>query len=174
MSKPLEFGDVLLQEYHHIHKITPSDDTAQADAHNIIQNIHELPDGPTALCLSGGGIRSATFALGLIQALARLRLLERFDDLSTVSGGGYIGSWLSVWISRVSPLEVLQTLRSRPAAPSTQSPEPGQIEHLRRYRNYLSPNWKLLSVDTWTLIATYLRNLFLNWLVLIPALLYRP
>ncbi|MHB1054173.1 MAG: hypothetical protein ACYCZT_14070, partial [Thiobacillus sp.] len=39
------------------------------------------------LALSGGGIRSATFCLGVIQALARLRLLHAFDYLSTVSGG---------------------------------------------------------------------------------------
>ncbi|MFN3750755.1 MAG: patatin-like phospholipase family protein, partial [Thiobacillus sp.] len=52
------------------------------------------------LALSGGGIRSATFALGVIQALARLRLLRGFDYLSTVSGGGYIGAWLSALIHR--------------------------------------------------------------------------
>jgi hypothetical protein len=56
-------------------------------------------DGPltnaTALCLSGGGIRSATFCLGIVQALARQRLLERFDYMSTVSGGGYLGTFLT-------------------------------------------------------------------------------
>lgn len=54
----------------------------------------------TALCISGGGIRSATFALGVIQGLASARILDKFDYLSTVSGGGYIGSWLSSWIRR--------------------------------------------------------------------------
>ena len=56
--------------------------------------------GQTALCLSGGGIRSAAFALGVLQALARLKLLSQFDYLSTVSGGGYIGGWLSAWAAR--------------------------------------------------------------------------
>lgn len=51
------------------------------------------------LAFSGGGIRSATFNLGVIQALAELRLLRKFDYLSTVSGGGYIGSWLSSWMA---------------------------------------------------------------------------
>ena len=46
------------------------------------------------LALSGGGIRSATFCLGVIKALARNGLLTRFDYLSTVSGGGYAGSAL--------------------------------------------------------------------------------
>ncbi len=46
------------------------------------------------LALSGGGIRSATFNLGVIQGLAEHGLLKYLDYLSTVSGGGYIGSWL--------------------------------------------------------------------------------
>ena len=56
----------------------------------------------TALCLSGGGIRSATFSLGILQGLCRARILEQVDYLSTVSGGGYIGGWLSAWIRRSS------------------------------------------------------------------------
>jgi hypothetical protein len=61
------------------------------------------------LALSGGGIRSATFCLGVLQALAQAKfshsgdvakddsmpLLARFDFLSTVSGGGYAGAFLS-------------------------------------------------------------------------------
>ena len=39
-----------------------------------------------------------TFGLGILQGLARCGLLEKFHYLSTVSGGGYIGSWLSAWI----------------------------------------------------------------------------
>ncbi|WP_026035689.1 patatin-like phospholipase family protein [Cupriavidus sp. BIS7] len=68
-----------------------------------------------ALALSGGGIRSATFCLGVMQALAEApvpkpagdadgappavtgahSLLAQFDYLSTVSGGGYIGSFFT-------------------------------------------------------------------------------
>ena len=51
--------------------------------------------GLVGLALSGGGIRSATFHLGVIQALAKHGLLKTVDYLSTVSGGGYIGSCLS-------------------------------------------------------------------------------
>lgn len=49
---------------------------------------------PAGLALSGGGIRSATFSLGLLQALSACGMLSRFDYLSTVSGGSYIGSAL--------------------------------------------------------------------------------
>lgn len=51
----------------------------------------------TGLALSGGGIRSASFCLGVMQALARAGWLKRLDYLSTVSGGGYIGSSLT-WL----------------------------------------------------------------------------
>ena len=46
------------------------------------------------LAVSGGGIRSATFALGLLESLRELNLLDKFHYLSTVSGGGFVGSWL--------------------------------------------------------------------------------
>ncbi|UUX95546.1 patatin-like phospholipase family protein [Aquabacterium sp. J223] len=53
-----------------------------------------LTPEPWGLALSGGGIRSATFCFGLVRALAANRVFHRFDILSTVSGGGYIGSTL--------------------------------------------------------------------------------
>lgn len=52
------------------------------------------------LALSGGGIRSATFCLGLLQTLNEKKVLHIFDYLSTVSGGGYVGGWWSAWLSR--------------------------------------------------------------------------
>src|SRR5947209_1432046 len=53
----------------------------------------------TALALSGGGIRSAVFCLGVLQALAKRDILKNFDYLSTVSGGGYTGSSLT-WFTQ--------------------------------------------------------------------------
>src|SRR5262249_26766087 len=47
------------------------------------------------LALSGGGIRSAAFCLGSLQALYETGVLGRVDYLSTVSGGGYIGCSLT-------------------------------------------------------------------------------
>jgi Patatin-like phospholipase len=55
----------------------------------------------TGLAFSGGGIRSATISLGLTQALAVCGRLYAFDMMSTVSGGGYFGSFLrSLYIDR--------------------------------------------------------------------------
>jgi hypothetical protein len=123
-----------------------------------------------ALCLSGGGIRSATFGLGVVQGLARRGLLRSFDYLSTVSGGGYLGGWLSGWIARrtgdVAAIEA--TLAGAPVTPLEPDPEP--VHHLREYSRYMSPRFGLLSADTWTLVAIFCRNLLLNWLVLVPLL----
>ena len=101
------------------------------------------------LALSGGGIRSATFNLGVLQRLQELDLLRGVDYLSTVSGGGYIGSWLlgnvrrtHYWLSQLTDWE-----------PS--------IEHLRRFSNYLAPRQGLMSVDTWTMWASWVRNALL-------------
>jgi hypothetical protein len=157
-----------------------------------------------ALCLSGGGIRSATFCLGVIQALAlyplpkaasgtattasppsgtatasppppptdtiaeaaNQSLLSRFHYLSTVSGGGYIGSWLSAWRTRSDFPTVWRNLTGRPEGPDVEPPE---LSWLRAYSNYLTPRVGLGSADTWTGATIFLRNLLLNWLVIVPA-----
>lgn len=70
-----------------------------------------LPDDASnkwGLALSGGGIRSATFSLGFIQALARKKLLLEFDLVSTVSGGGYAGATIGRLFGRAQSLEEVQ------------------------------------------------------------------
>jgi hypothetical protein len=62
---------------------------------------------PAALCLSGGGIRSAAFCLGALQSFAREHVLHEFHYLSAVSGGGYIGGWLTRCIARSGHLRQL-------------------------------------------------------------------
>ncbi len=136
----------------------------------VYDRIHAEQPERSALCLSGGGIRSAIFSLGILQGLARHGLLGGFDYLSTVSGGGFVGGWLSAWI-RNHPqgvAGVVEALGTRPNL--TLNPEPEPIRHLRAFSNYLTPKTGFTSVDSWTLIATYLRNIFLNWLVLISWL----
>jgi Patatin-like phospholipase len=118
----------------------------------------------SALCLSGGGIRSATFALGVMQGLARFDLLRHFHYLSSVSGGGYIASWLSAWRHRVSDDVVFKALNISMAT-GQETPE---LTGIRADSNYLTPQMGLLSADTWTVIALYIRNLLLNWLLFVP------
>jgi hypothetical protein len=135
--------------------------------------------GLLGLAFSGGGIRSATFNLGVLQGLARLGLLCRVDYLSTVSGGGYIGSWLSAWVHRAEDgiLEVERDLcqgqsgpRVTPAAESAAAAsvaEPAAVKWLRSYSNYLTPRLGLLGADTLTAVSIYLRNLLLNQTILV-------
>ena len=136
----------------------------------IYQCIHKKKQA--ALCFSGGGIRSGTFALGLLQGLARHNLLNKFHFLSTVSGGGYIGSWLAAWIHRhPSGLSGVTTDLANQTPTTKVDPDPDPIRFLRRYSSFITPKVGLLSADSWTFIAIYLRNLLLNWMVFIPLLL---
>jgi hypothetical protein len=139
------------------------------------------------LAFSGGGIRSATFNLGVLQALGRLKLLTRIDYLSTVSGGGYIGGWLAAWIHRAAKRDGKEAVRmvqchlnprtnreeARPDEhhPEGREPEPATVRHLRAHSRYLAPRVGLFSLDAWTLLAIYVRNLFINGLLVAPAVL---
>lgn len=129
------------------------------------------------IAISGGGVRSATFGLGVLQALAVANFLPKIDYISTVSGGGYIGSWFTAWIKRSGLKEVIQNLkpirfdRENAENWSSLQPDAAPIRHLRLYSNYLAPRIGLLSLDSWVLVSIYLRNLLLNQLVLILILL---
>lgn len=128
-----------------------------------------------ALALSGGGIRSATFALGVLRALAERQRLGALHYLSTVSGGGYIGSWLAAWMARESryKLKTPPTVEEQLRQPrgTIIDPEASAVHHLRLFSSYLSPRLGLFSADAWTLGATVARNLLLIWIVVIPVIL---
>jgi hypothetical protein len=117
----------------------------------------------TGLSFSGGGIRSATFNLGVLQGLAELGLLPFIDYLSSVSGGGYIHQFLAAWIlhEREGRKEVARRLIPRPD-PGCPARPPEPIRWLQRYASYLTPKRGILSTDTWTLIAIWFRNTVLN------------
>lgn len=145
-----------------------------ADAGDVETDPHDTYVG---LALSGGGIRSATFSLGLLQGLRALGVLRAVDYLSTVSGGGYAGAWYSAWLSRSAPPHAI------PGAPAPLFPDLESLElarkngdeldpihHVRLFANYLTPRKGLLSFDTWRAAAVVSRNLILTWLVLLPLL----
>ncbi len=122
------------------------------------------------LALSGGGIRSATFSLGVLQGLQDFDLLKYVDYLSMVSGGGYIGGWLvgnvfrtTHWLGRLTNWE-------------------DSIAHSRKYSKYLAPHAGILSGDSWTMWGIWARNAILvqltalSWLlaILTACLLTKP
>ena len=126
----------------------------------------DLPGRLTGLALSGGGIRSATFALGVLQRLARADLLKRFDYLSTVSGGGYIGGSLTWLLSRWEGRDATGAgfpyglCRRRPCGN-----ESNVLRHLRLHGNYLTPGKGITALS---LAAVALRGVVLNLLVWLP------
>jgi predicted acylesterase/phospholipase RssA len=124
------------------------------------------------LAFSGGGIRSATFNLGVLQALAKRKLLRSLDYISTVSGGGYIGGWLMGWMhhQQIGIREIEERLSTPPKMPGEAGDQP-EVHFLRDYSNYLTPRKGLLSADFLAFAASYIRNTLLNQIILVLALL---
>ena len=98
------------------------------------ETLGALPPNTVALAFSGGGIRSATVCLGVIQALAKKGRLIKFDILSTVSGGGYLGGFLGRAFTQVKPEEDPAKTVQDQIADET-SP---QNEWLRENQNYIA------------------------------------
>jgi hypothetical protein len=169
VADPVEFNDVLWKELQAIQPELTRDTAATPSLEQIYQRIGQPgQDEPlSAICLSGGGIRSATFNLGVLQHLAHLGILQRFGYLSSVSGGGYIASWLQAWMHHDA--RALDQLKEFSRTDEFE-PEPQPIRNLREYSNYLTPKLGLFSADTWTAAAMVVRNMLLNWLVILPAL----
>jgi hypothetical protein len=120
--------------------------------------------------LSGGGIRSATFNLGILQGLAARGLLPYADYLSTISGGGYIGTWLHGVIRRKcegNP-RLAEEVLDPYGVPGEADDDP--VTFLRKYSNYLAPKLGLFSADFWVIFTIWIRNMLLNLLILIPLL----
>jgi hypothetical protein len=103
------------------------------------------------LALSGGGIRSATFCLGVVQVLAKRGLLEDVDFLSTVSGGGYTGSFLTTTLGAGAAADLVG---------GPHGPDPMPVAQLRANAKYLtSANlW-----ETWSKVTATVAGMLLNW-----------
>jgi len=142
--------------------------------------------GLVGLALSGGGIRSATFALGVLQALAAADRLRRVDLLSTVSGGGYLGTSLS-WLLRtdtageagfgMGPEDFPYGSRPPGEPESTRTaswtdhdwrdePERGMLRFLREHGKYLTPGAGITLASG---IAVVLRGVWLQFAVWLPV-----
>jgi choline dehydrogenase-like flavoprotein len=78
------------------------EDGGNIGAHKSRENEEQLPEDTVGLALTGGGIRSATFGLGVLQALSERGRLRDIDFLSSVSGGGFTGSFLGRLFTRPS------------------------------------------------------------------------
>lgn len=102
------------------------------------------------LALSGGGVRSATFCYGLVSALAQTNTFFRFDLMSTVSGGGYIGAAIGRLAHSAGNVEALQTTLA-----GTQG-DGRMLAWLRSNSRFLSPRG---SHDLMLALVSFFRNL---------------
>lgn len=127
---------------------------------------HCLDKNLFGICISGGGIRSGTFGLGVLQGLAEKGLLAKADYISTVSGGGYIGAWLQ-GLAYHDPAHYQDVLNpQREPGPSSKDP----ITFLRKYSNYLAPR-NGLSLDALVIPLIWFRNMILNQTIIISFLM---
>jgi hypothetical protein len=93
------------------------------------------------ICVSGGGIRSASIALGALQALQKPGVLGKAKYLVSVSGGGYTTGGMQLAITKGTD----GVPDSRTPAPVTTA-VPGDVfapgspeeDHLRRHSSYIS------------------------------------
>lgn len=175
------------REHYGIHARQESSPFHQGNKQAADEGEHSLrPKDLTGITLSGGGVRSATFSLGVLQALAEKGVLRRFDYLSTVSGGGYIGSALTWLLCREwedkedRPVRmgldkddlVFGThwrLADGGGRASGHQPYKKAILHfMRQHADYLKPGH---GITLGSLIAVALRGLIVSVLVYLPVLI---
>ncbi len=134
----------------------------------------EIKENLTGLALSGGGIRSATFCLGVMQALAKANVFHKFDYLSTVSGGGYIGSsitWLKNQLAGDDHLNDPKAFSYGDGSERIQDSETGKkkqaqlLKYLWGHGNYLTPGEGITMAS---FVGVILRGIVLNLLVWVP------
>jgi hypothetical protein len=109
------------------------------------------PINAVGLALSGGGIRSATFCLGVVQVLADRDLFKNIDFLSTVSGGGYTGSFLTARLGDAGDTDGIAHPRG---------PDPEPVRYLRTHAKYLTA---VDLKDRWQMVTAGLAGMILNW-----------
>jgi hypothetical protein len=137
------------------------------------------PELASALAISGGGIRSASFALGVMQALVNGGVMPNIHYLSTVSGGGYLGSSLTWFLHKGLP-EGGQAGTHESDFPfgTRQSSRVGAgerrnqiLDYIRQHANYLVPS---NSLGLASFIAVVLRAMVVSlavYFALLTALL---
>ncbi len=130
----------------------------------------------SGIAVSGGGIRSASFGLGVMQALVANNQLHRMDYMSTVSGGGYLGSALT-WalkqgggsagtISENFPLGRRGKHRDKDSVFLKDNPldedDNKLLDFIRQHGSYLAPTPAL---DMVSFVAVVLRSMLMSLFV---------
>jgi hypothetical protein len=153
LLQPLQFGFAA-----HMADLAPQAKAIAEDESTAVTVRRKALNVPTpadtdaiGLALSGGGIRSATFSLGVVQVLAEKGFLKEVDFLSTVSGGGYTGCFLTQRLGDGADASTV-------AAPHGPDPEP--VRYVRQHAKYLLvENLK----QQWSMVTATLAGMLLNW-----------
>jgi hypothetical protein len=96
-------------------------------------------EGAVGVCVSGGGIRAATVALGALQALREEGVLGEADYLVSVSGGGYTAGGLQLAMTRATDgLPPGEAPASQATPANAFGPGSPEEDHLRRHSSYLA------------------------------------
>jgi hypothetical protein len=162
---PVPWMDAFKSELQEIIAQRAERDLSHSSSDGVPEHFPMIRHGLVGLAFSGSSIRSATFNLGVLEALKENDLLRFVDYLSTVSGGGYIGGWLVANAKR-------DGYWTRREADWQES-----VKYLRDFSNSLSIRLSFLSVDTWTMWTTFARNtiqLLLQFSLAISACLLIP
>lgn len=141
----------------------------------------KVPKDLFGVALSGGGIRSASFCLGVLQALKARGLIPRMDYLSTVSGGGYIGASMVAAMSRSgtegqfpfavtdeasAPSSSEGSVHAATSSDDVRDSEP--VSHIRDHSRYLIPHGM---ADILPSLAIVFRGLAVNAFLVLALLL---
>jgi hypothetical protein len=100
--------------------------------------------GRTGICVSGGGIRSASVALGVLQALREAGDLGAAEYLVSVSGGGFTAAGMQLALTPEDPGPAVADPAGQQHPGTGATPgdvfDPGSAEedHLRRHSSYIA------------------------------------
>ena len=139
LGAAIPFGDAGSQIPIHNAAEIDTAELAEVLARRKTYGLSETPVDPVGLAISGGGIRSATFALGVVQYLARKGILKEVDFVSTVSGGGYLGSFMSSYLNDPTNARVgLDPVKHSWPFGTLKDVESKAIRHLRNHSKYMA------------------------------------
>ncbi len=139
------------------------------------------------LALSGGGIRAASFSIGVMQSLNKKKkgedrsLLDEVDYLSTVSGGGYAGAALT-WFRNIASQngktgrstelnkKTLARFSRFPASDYSQNGKGGKLilDFIRYRKNHLTPT---VMLNFTSLLAVVLRTVLISWPIFLAGII---
>lgn len=132
------------------------------------RNRNNISNKWIGLAISGGGIRSASFGLGALQALNKYQVLDKLDYLSTVSGGGFIGSSLT-WFNHLQKEFRWQFPLGKQGQGARSTSEHTALDYIRQHGDYLTPGKNLSPIS---FLATVLRNILLSSAVYFAILVF--